>query len=82
MHTDVPGTWAGEAGCLLFAWLRGQSTAHMVDGRGCTARWSFTDDARGKRVTLRKGNIKKERFGGAFIPQSHNNNYCWLEEQK
>ena len=71
----------GEAGCLLSASLKGQSTAHIAEGRGCTTRWSFTDDARGKCVKLKKGNIK-ESFGGAFIPQSHNNNYHWLEEQQ
>lgn len=49
----------GEAGSLLFSWLRGQSTAHATDGRGCTARWGFADDATSNHVTLRKGNIKK-----------------------
>jgi len=70
-----------EAECLLFSWLRGQSTAHMVGGRGCAARWSLADDGRGKRITLKKGSIK-EIFGGAFMPQSPSNNCHWFEEQK
>lgn len=27
------------------------------------------------------GSIKEESFGGAFIPQCHDNNYCWSENR-
>lgn len=38
--------------------------------------------ARGKCVTLGKGNVRGGHFGGVFTLQSQDNNYGWSEEYK
>lgn len=88
MHTTPweRGRWrrpGREAGCLLFAWLRGTAQPSGTAGGALLPLLyrSFTDAARDKCVTWKKENVKKEIFGWAFIVQSRSSNYHWLEEK-